>query len=109
LDQGWFDTLTYCDRWPAFNGPKPIVNGICWAAKKDPGWYAQVKSAPLCPGTKIKLNVGRGTVADLDEPPPDMADIVEPASGASKYLMYAGIGLLGLVVVGAAVTMGKKK
>ena len=105
LDQGWVDTLTYCDRWPSFNGPKPLVNGICWAAKKDPSWYAQVKAVPWCEGTKLRLNVGPTAQFDV---PLDAAALVESPSNTGKYMMYAGIGLLGLVVVAAGYSATRK-
>lgn len=44
-------SISYCDQYGP-NGPDPAKNAICWAAMKDPAWYAGMKSLPPCPGSQ---------------------------------------------------------
>jgi hypothetical protein len=97
LDAGWVNTLSYCDSWPQYNGPKPMMNALCWGAKKDAAWYAEAQARPHCDGG-----------ASSDAPPGGSSPDVDSASSGSKYMMYAGIGLLGLVVLGAGYAATRK-
>lgn len=64
--------ISYCDQYGP-SGPDPAKNAVCWAAMKDPAWYAGMKALPPCPGSQ--------------------------AEKKKKMLMWGGI-LLGVAVVG---------
>jgi hypothetical protein len=64
--------ISYCDQYGP-SGPDPVKNAVCWAATKDPAWYAAMKGLPPCPGSD--------------------------AEKKKKMLMWGGI-LLGVAVVG---------
>lgn len=65
-------SISYCDQYGP-NGPDAGKNGVCWAAMKDPAWYAAMKGLPPCPGSE--------------------------AEKKKKMLMWGGI-ILGVAVVG---------
>jgi len=38
----------YCSTYPAFNGPNKTMNAICWMAKHDQSYWAQMMAAQPC-------------------------------------------------------------
>ncbi len=96
LDAGWQAALTYCETYPASNGPDAGANAICTAARAQPAWYGQVKSTPTC---------------QAEQPPPPPKKDEEPPEkeeGEPNYMLWGGLALL-LVAAGGLYYYSKKK
>lgn len=112
LDAGWLDTLSYCERYPNYGGPKPVLNALCWGAKKDAAWYSTVKARPACGAAAPPLDEHGNPPGwvdphaqppahdyTLDEQTLPPVDTAPPAEEHKpNYAMWGG--LLALLVVG---------
>jgi len=48
LDDSYLQGLSYCDKYPLFDGPTKAMNSLCWAASKSPTYLAKVQETPHC-------------------------------------------------------------
>lgn len=59
----------YCNAHPSFDGPNATMNAVCWAAMRDPTYWARVMAAPACGTITIREPVKR-----TPAPPPPSPD-----------------------------------
>jgi len=67
LDDQWAEMASYCGQYPAFNGPRPTLNTMCWGASRDSAWYRKILATPPC-------RVATVTSTVVQSPPPPPAD-----------------------------------
>lgn len=110
LDATWLAARSYCETYPAGNGPDATANTVCSIGRSQPGWYSQVLSTPACGGggTVPAQVPPPAYVPPVQTPPvpePEAKDTAEP-----NYMLWGGLALL-LAVAGGGVyyySRGKK-
>lgn len=75
LDDQWAEMASYCGQYPAFNGPRPTLNTMCWGASREPSWYQKVLATPPC-----RVATVTATVAQEQPPPPPSQDVPPPSA-----------------------------
>jgi hypothetical protein len=100
LDADLVEGIDYCHYG---DGSNLFYNGLCWAAMKDPLWWQQwiaiqpcagVASPQAPPGRFIQNGNGNGNGA--------------PAAQKSNMMLYAGLGIGALVLVGGVYLLARK-
>jgi hypothetical protein len=102
LSQDEVAAVDYCQHGDGSDG---FWNAICWGAMKDPAWWQQYINTQPCAGvsspqsdaTTTALPPGNGNGGRVTEPQ------------RSNMLLYAGLGVGALVLVGGAVYLARKK
>lgn len=109
LDATWLAARSYCDMYPAGNGPDATANTICSIGRSQPAWYSQVQSTPACGGGgTIPAFVPPTHVPPTDAPPvkpePESQDVAEP-----NYMLWGGLALLLAAAGGGLYYYSRKK
>ncbi len=85
------------------DGSNLFYNGLCWGAMKDAAWWQQWINIQPCAG--------------VSSPRPPPSQYVEPANGngngaeavqGSKMMLYAGLGIGALVLIGGVLLLARK-
>jgi len=97
LDDAAQKNVIYCERYPNSDGPDAVRNGVCWAARKAPAWYDALKAVPFCP------------MPGQTPPEPEAPPAEPPQSTDPNYLLWGGLILLAVGVVGGTVYYATKK
>lgn len=83
------------------DGSSPYWNALCWGAQKDPAWWQEYISTQPCPGVK-------GPIAAPMMAQDQSADVEAPARQKSNTMLYAMIGVGGLLVLGLGLYVVRK-
>lgn len=110
LDATWQAARSYCETYPAANGPDATANMLCRVGRSQPAWYSQVQSTPACGGG---AGPGPVYVPPVDTPPvkqtepqpePEPKDASEP-----NYMLWGGLALLVVAAGGGLYYYSRKK
>jgi hypothetical protein len=98
LGQEEVDLVDYCHHG---DGSSPFWNAFCWGGQKDPAWWSQYTSTPPCQGVVAP--------APPNGAPGPNGNGVRTAPQQSNMLLYGGLAVGAVVIIGGAVWLARKK
>ncbi len=90
--------IDYCNYG---DGSSAYWNALCWGAKKDPAWWQTYTSTQPCPGVTAPM---ASPLMQQDQ----SSDVEAPPAEKSNMMLYAMLGLGGLLVIGLGVYFARK-
>jgi hypothetical protein len=103
LSQDEVAGIDYCHHG---DGSSPYWNALCWGAQKDPAWWQQYITTQPCPGVSSPLAAPNAMQQDSPE---GGAVVPPPPAQKSNMMLYAMIGIGGVIVLGAGIYFARKK